>query len=72
MVEFHITVARHLNPMDKAQKKGARVPHALTEWNKPQHSSIAANLLARHQDTRKAIGWEVLQHQPYSDLAPSD
>lgn len=46
------TVVNHLHSMGKVQKLGAWVPHALSESNKLQRSTIAAGLLARHKATR--------------------
>ena len=51
MERSHIAIEKHLHTMEKVQKCGAWVPHALSDNNKNQRATISAGLLARHRST---------------------
>ena len=55
----HSTIARHLHSMDKVQKLGVWVPHALRQNNKNQRVAVCAYLLACHRLDREHY-WQFL------------
>ena len=51
----HSTIVRHLNSMDKVQKLGVCVPHALSQNHKIQWMAISTSLLASYRLAREQL-----------------